>query len=344
MSSVQQIIQQLIVGQSVRSGKWLSLNARCCTHNGNHRPDTKQRGGFMFTADGGVGFSCFNCGFRARYSVGGYLSTKMKSLMQWHGASSQDILQAIMIAREVFKPNETDQSTSVKVNIQPRDLPKDAAPFEYWVSQPTPPIEFQSVLMKMNKRNPSLLDLSGFWWSPSIVHGMNSRFIVPFFYNNEPIGYTARSVDDVKLRFWNQYSDSVIYNIDALSDPTRNCILIHEAPIDAMFTRGVAICHYHMKETQLDILDRSDKVKVVVPDRDKDGRVFVHQAVQRGWSVAFPDWGYIEIDGVRRLVKDTEEAVRIYGRAFATYMIYDSILSSPLHIKTKTARWFKGIK
>ena len=43
---------------------WTSFNAPCCQHNGTSA-DTRQRGGLISNADGGVSYHCFNCGFKA---------------------------------------------------------------------------------------------------------------------------------------------------------------------------------------------------------------------------------------------------------------------------------------
>lgn len=343
MNGISEIVQKLIVGSSKRSGRWMSMNAVCCPHNGSHRLDTKGRGGFIFEPDGSFGYSCFNCGYKTRYQPGSYLSSKMTDLMKWCGASDTDIMRSKIIASELLDDEQLNSlPQKVKVNtLQPHDLPKNAAPFSYWINQTSPPDDFIKVLMSVNNRNETLLELDNLWWSPESSNEINKRFIIPFYYQHELYGYTARHIEENHFkRFFNQYEDSLLFNFDVLNDDRDN-IILHEGPLDAMITKGIAICGHSIKNTHIELLNNSGKNIIVCPDRDKDGKRLVYAALANNWKVSFPDWGYIEDDKERRLIKDTEEATKVYGRAFTVYQIYNSIKSTNLQIQQEMYRWFK---
>jgi DNA primase len=52
------------------------------------------------------------------------------------------------------------------------------------------------------------------------------------------------------------------------------------------------------------------KEVIVIPDQDKAGLMLIKQAIDYGWSVAFPTWD--------DHVKDCADAVQTYGKLFVT--------------------------
>jgi hypothetical protein len=64
-----------------------------------------------------------------------------------------------------------------------------------------------------------------------------------------------------------------------------------------------------------------------VPDRDAPGQKLINQAIEFGWSVAFPEW--------EDSVKDTADAVSKYGRLFVIQSILKSTESNKLKIDLK---------
>ena len=59
----------------------------------------------------------------------------------------------------------------------------------------------------------------------------------------------------------------------------------------------------------------------------------VDQALELGWSVAFPEWA----DGI----KDVNDAVKHYGRLYTLYSIINSKESNNLKIQLRMRKWFK---
>ena len=65
----------------------------------------------------------------------------------------------------------------------------------------------------------------------------------------------------------------------------------------------------------------------MVPDRDKPGEKLVNQAIEFGWSVAFPEW--------HEQIEDVADAVLNYGRLFTIQSILKSTESNRLKIDLK---------
>ena len=72
---------------------------------------------------------------------------------------------------------------------------------------------------------------------------------------------------------------------------------------------------------------------IVLADRDDAGIKMVDQALELGWSVAFPEWA----DGI----KDVNDAVKHYGRLYTLYSIINSKESNNLKIQLRMRKWFK---
>ena len=86
---------------------WISFDARCCQHQGES-PDTRQRGGIMYSGDGSVNYHCFNCGFKANYTPGRYLNNRFRKLLTWLNVPTSVIsklaMKAMAISQEVIVP------------------------------------------------------------------------------------------------------------------------------------------------------------------------------------------------------------------------------------------------
>lgn len=337
-----------LMGASRTAGRWTTTDAKCCPHvSHSHKQDTKGRGGWIFDS-GDVGYNCFNCGYKTKYQVGKYFPRKMESLLEWNGFDKMDILRMKQIAMELAESGdyEVDDSgnTFVSVNgFSKHELPKQAAPFSVWSQMKSPPRDFLTVLMAVHNRNPHLLDHCEFWWTPETDHYLNKKYIIPFYGNGEIIGYTARDINiNTRYRFYNQYDDSILFNYDELNNRNRNYILVHEAPMDAMLTNGVATCGTTIKHNHVQMLNKCGKQIIVVPDRDKNGNQFIQQALNNNWWVSFPEWGEIKEDNKTRLIKDLEEDSRVNGVPYACVNVYKHLAKTELDIRTKRPHWMRG--
>ena len=342
MNDIQAVMTSFV--GAVPYGRWASHNCPACIHNGQPRADTRKRGGARIEGDGGYSFNCFNCGYHAGWKPGMKFTEKMQNLASWYGATNTQLMAMILKADEMWQSGEyqldNSESAHVYSHITPRDMPSKAKPFSEWAAMPNPPKEFIDVVNGIYNRNPFMLQAIDYWWTPEKENMLNTRYLIPFTMNDQIIGYTGRSIKDIRLRYFNQYPSHVLYNFDLLNDEHVKDILVTEGPIDASLIGGVAICNYTFRENHIDWLTKCQKRIVVVPDRDKDGQSMVQQAIMAGFSVAFPDWGTIEENGEKRQIKDVEEAVRKYGRLYARHMIAKTIYTDTVDIRVQAARWF----
>lgn len=327
-------------------GRWIPHNCPACIYNGQPRNDTKKRAGQMHGADGSFSFHCFNCGFKTYWKPGFDCHRKILDLAGWYGITDQQKSLMIVCANDIKKSGDFDDSVGtsdyVKTNVIPKDMPEQAKPFSEWASMPNPPQDFIKVVQNIAKRNQSLLSTFDFWWSPETDLNLNDRYLIPFKMHGRVVGYTGRITwKHSKMKYLNQYPENILYNIDLLNDDTIKNIYVTEGPIDAELIGGVASCHFTIRDNQLDWLKQSKKNIIVVPDRDRNGRKMVEQAIQNGFSVAFPEWGhFIDEDGVKQVIGDVEQAVRKYGRLYNIHMIQKATYQSELEIRVRANQWF----
>jgi Toprim-like len=335
LTTVQDAVQQLLPAKrkiNSTSG-WTSFNAVCCHHNGESQ-DTRGRGGIITNPNGSVSYSCFNCGFKANYTPGRHLNYKFRKFLQWLGADDGQIkrltIDAIRV-RDLVAP-ESIQEEQQEVVFTPRPLPEGAktlASLAEWYTladDKNIPQDLDSAIGYLQAREARFIQYD-FYWTADTDHNMHKRVIVPFYWKNQLIGYTARSFEsNIKPKYYSQYDTNYVYNTD-LQTPEKSCVIVCEGPFDAMAIDGVAILGNECSEVQADIIDSLGREVIVVPDNDRAGAKLVEQAIEYGWSVSFPIW--------LETCKDISEAVIKYGRLYTLKAIIDGKESSKVKIELK---------
>ena len=339
MNDLQMLVSSITMTPMVIN-KWNSCNCPACHHIGHHRTDTRKRGGIYYGSCGEVTFNCFNCGFKTHYRPGFSIGKKFLSLMEYFGAGNEQKIELIIIAAK-YKDVEIEDKPRNSFSYTPIQLPPDAKSFVEIASSEQIPLAFRKVVEYIGLRNKHIIDAFDLYWSPSKENQLYERFIIPFKMRDEIIGYTARSINPYsKMKYFNQYPSNILYGYDELHNPLNHIIFVTEGPINAGLIGGVATCHYTIRDIQLEWLKQTKKKIVIVPDRDKDGQKMVEQAIQNGFSVAFPMWETITSGENKKRINDIDEATRVYGRLYTLYSIYKSIEDDEFSIRVRSRQWF----
>ena len=310
--------------RKVTPSGWVSFNAVCCHHNGTSA-DNRQRGGIMVNE--GVSYHCFNCGFKASWQPGRKLSVKLKKLMQWLGVSDDAITKCSLEAMRI----EEDSSYKGERNLIPvfidKAMPIGTKPLSEWITQS--PEELIPVLEYLASRNLYIDDYPWHWTDEA---GFNNRLIIPFYHEHRLVGYTARKITAGKPKYISEQQPGYVFNLDR-QHYERKYVLVTEGPIDAICVDGVAVMSAEISASQHALISQLQREVIVIADRDDAGIRMVEQALEFGWSVAFPDWA----DGI----KDVNDAVKHYGRLYTLYSIINSKESNNLKIQLQSRKWFK---
>jgi hypothetical protein len=196
-----------------------------------------------------------------------------------------------------------------KVTFEKKRLPEGALPLKEWADMLDQlPEDLQASLVEaiqyVNNRDQN--PYSGiFYWSP--LEGFESRVIIPFLYQRQIVGYTARKFTDGRPKYLSEQHPHFVFNVDE-QKADQKYILVCEGPFDALSVGGVALLTNGMGDQQARILNGLESEIIVIPDQDKAGLELIDKAIHYNFSVAFPNWD--------NDVKDVAEAVQRYGKLF----------------------------
>jgi len=293
---------------------WISFNAPCCVSNGESA-DTRQRGGIMYLPDGAVQYHCFNCGFKANFTPGRYLSTRFRKFLTWINVASSEIgklsMQAMKLSQEV-SPHQHTQKEEIKFTTAP--LPKDA-------------IKIASQIDYLTQRGMSHTEFD-FYYADQTHKG---RIIIPIVWQKRNIGYVARAIDpQTKPKYFANVQPGSLFNLDAQHWSRKHIILV-EGVFDAIAIDGVAILGSEINAKQKDQIDALNRKVIIVPDRDKAGSKLIDQACDWGWSVSMPPW--------HNDIKDINNAVIKYGKILTMQAILKHTYDSKAKIKVNEKLW-----
>lgn len=321
MGIVDTIFSYLPAKRKQTPSGWTKFNAVCCPHRGS-TPDTRGRGGIIRNAEG-CSYHCFNCGYKASYIAGRHLTHKMRQLLSWFGAPD-DVITKLSFEALKIESDQTELAAVTIPHFDDKPLPSDAikltvdTELEEWMF---PAIEY------IYSRDMTL-DTYDFYVSPK---ELKDRVIIPYKFENRIVGYTARKVTDGKPKYLSDQTPGYVFNMDAQLQDSEIVIVV-EGAMDALSVNGIALLGAEIMEKQALLINRLQKKVIVVPDRDKDGARTVNEAIELGWAVSMPDW---DAD-----IKDTNDAMRRYGKLYTLFSIINSAESYELKIRLKAKTWF----
>ena len=325
------ILTSLPANRKKTPSGWISFNAPCCVHNGE-TADKKKRGGIMTSADGTISYHCFNCGFKANYTIGRKLNQKMRTFMGYINIPEDTIRK---MAIEAMREEEGDVKYEQKkfVTFSKKELPKNAHKLEVWlekyVAKDLTEPQWQKIdaLLNYLKSRGIGPDWYDFMYSPDQHWDVNKRLLIPFYWRGDTVGFTGRMFEQSdKVKYYTDVQPGYVFNMDA-QDWSRKFVIVTEGPFDAITISGVSILGSEINDTQRELIDGLGRQVIVVPDRDAPGEKLIGQAKEFGWSVAFPEWG----DDVN----DVADAVAKYGRLFVLQSILKTAESNKLKIDLK---------
>ena len=338
IDSIQQTVLQLLPARR-KTGQngWTSFNAPCCVHNGE-TADTRGRGGVK-TGNGQISYHCFNCGYTASFIPGRHLTYKFRKLLAWLGADDNTVRRLVIEAvrlKDLIAPEEIKEPAE-EIKFEARTLPAEAKEikelnaFYLLGDYQQVPAEYLAAVEYVARRQININKYE-FYWTPEEAYNLHRRIIVPFYYEKNIIGYTARAIaDGIKPKYYSNHPADTVFNLDQ-QQADWQFVIVCEGPFDAMSVDGVAISGSEISDQQAELIDRLQREVIVVPDTDRAGRKLVDRAIELGWTVSFPIW--------QETCKDINEAVIKYGKLFVLKSILDARETSKLKIELKRKRLY----
>jgi hypothetical protein len=247
--------------------------------------------------------------------------------MQWLGVADDTITKCSLEAMRIEEDSSYQGERSLIPTFIDKALPLGSQPFKDWINNS--PSEFLPVLEYVYDRG---FDIDSYSWYWTDEAGFNNRLIIPFYHKGHLVGYTARKVTAGKPKYISEQQPGYVFNLDNQTYE-RKYVIVTEGPIDAICVDGVAVMSAEISASQHALISQLQREVIVLADRDDAGYRMVEQALEYGWSVAFPDWG----DGI----KDANDAIRQYGKLYTLYSIINSKESNNLKIQLRARNWFK---
>jgi hypothetical protein len=301
------------------SSGWQSFNAPCCVHNGETQ-DKRGRGGIILNGEA-ISYNCFNCGYKTGWQPGRPLSRKLRQFMDWLGTPESDIKRLVLTAIQL-KETAIEQNLipeEVEFNFEKKDFPEQSNPLAS---------DNKLILEYLHKRGLDENDYP-YYWTPRTETKFDRRVIIPFFWQGEIVGYTARLAVRGNPKYFTSTPAGYVFNMDRQTED-RKFVIVTEGPFDAIAIDGVAILGSDIGDAQVDLIESLNKQIIMMPDNDSAGNKLITQALKYNWDVSFPTW--------YDTCKDINEAVLNYGKIFTLKNILDNVQSTRLKIQLHQKR------
>lgn len=316
------------VGKLKLSSKgWKSRNCMLCQSRG-YTKDTRGRFGLKIESTS-ISSNCFNCAFSSHWDSGTQLSTSFKFLLKHLGADDNFIKS---IEFEIYKEthnlfnnqlqqdNKEEKIRSLFDKWPTKSLPDDSLSITEWLESGCTDPDFLQVTEYAIKRR--ILSLHEFYWCPSIKNQLNKRLIIPYYYKQNIVGFTARYAEDLKEKIIPKYHQSCpenfVYNLDHQDDWNRKYVILTEGVLDAWAVNGISSLG-EINQEKIDIINRLQKDIIVCTDRDKNGKMLVDAAINNNWMVSYPKWD--------NNIKDAAQAAEKYGKLLTIHSIISSAMT-----------------
>lgn len=289
------------------------------------------RGGWLFNGDMAF-YRCFNCGCKGSFDPNRDfpICKDMRKVLVAFGIDPKDAMflsYKNKMADEKSSESSEDEEPVVKpyinLYVKTYDTPDYFYPLlnanndiavaareklweKYGLKDTSYPFYLSSGVTKSDDPKEKL-----------IAKALMNRIIIPYFKKDELMYYQGRSLEDSdNQRYLNMNvpKTNIIFNIDALYRDFDRPLFIFEGAMDAIHVDGVAVMENNLSASQIEILNRSSRRKVIVPDvpqhttKVKENRLIQLGVFEQGWGIAIPELGTGS--------KDLCEGIKRYGKLF----------------------------
>ena len=315
---VEKVHRLLLDNLPIRTSKtpsgWNTMDCPMCT-------DKRKRGG-LITTGAKISYNCFNCGFTTGWEPNPTLGKKYKELATKLGADQTDIHTATVELLKYAEDLETEDASDYVYNLakfKNEKLPETAIVVDDLPEEH--PVRQYAIERGLIGLYPLL------YFEESLY---KQRLVVPFSYNGELVGWTARHINPPNKttpKYLHKMQPGYVFNIDRFADSKREIVIVTEGVFDAIMIDGIAIQGNSVGPEQAHLIEKLGKRIIVCPDRDKAGIDLIMQAAELGWEVSFPPW---HVD-----CKDAADAVNMYGRLATVSSIIKHATNNKLKIEVK---------
>lgn len=284
----------------VNSKGWSKCYCEVC---GDGKRTKGPRGGWLFEGDMAF-YHCFNCGVDGNFDPNREhpFSKDMRKVFDSFGIPSKEYNMVAYASKMTDEKGAPKKPERPAYTIQYFDIPDHFYPLKEAALGNVIAADARKFLREkyaLNQDSHEFYLSTGKYVGDDIrqvahVKALAGRLIIPFFKNGRMIFYQARALDDTSPKKYLNMDvpkTSVIFNMDALYRNMDRPLYVFEGVFDAMHVDGVAVMENNLTSNQIEILNKTPRKKVIVPDRKSDSKKLVQTGIEQGWGVALPEIG-----------------------------------------------------
>lgn len=311
----------LVHGSSAKG--WHSVYCEVC---GDGSRTKGPRGGWLFTDDACF-YNCFNCGIEGNFDPNREipLSKDMWKIFTSFGIEPKEFMAIAESKKSDDKKKVKRRRAKIPHIEEIPDYFKKLTEFSDTNERAEAARSFLWDSYRMKDTDyPFYLStgktLSNDKYERYLARTMKSRIIIPAFHREKMIYWQARIfMGESNKKYISasvEHSNNVLFGMDNLYSNIEYPLFVTEGFFDSWHLNGVAVMTNKIKNGRLEILERSPRKKIVVPDLNKDGMNLAEQAIEMGWGLSLPKI-LPEIDVCNAILR--------YGKLYTLKTIVDNV-------------------
>lgn len=280
-----------------------------CEVCGDGKRTKGPRGGWVFEGDMAF-YHCFNCGIKENFDPHREypFSKDMRKVFDAFGIPSKEY-NAVAF-RGKLGNSSTKKPEHKHLAIQYHDIPdhfyllKDA-PLSNVIANDARKFLREKYALTQDSY-PFYLSTGKSTDNSATVKALAGRLIIPYFKNGKLIYYQGRALNDGAAKKYLNMDipkSNIIFNIDMLYRNLDRPLYIFEGVFDAIHVDGVAVMENSLTSNQIELLNKSPRKKIIVPDRKSDSKKLVLSGLDQGWGIALPEIGTNNKDICEGIIK-----------------------------------------
>lgn len=316
VTSVHNLVLDYMPAKTKRTPSgWSTFDCPMCN-------DTRGRAG-VITSGAKISYNCFNCGYTTGWAPTPRIGKKFRDLSNRLGTTDKTVKEVVfnlMRHKDIF--DDIEDSFEIKFEkFKKVEMP------EHWneLDETSPPDATAVYEYAVNRQ----IDKHKLYYSNQLQ--FKNRVIVPFVYNQELVGYTARHINPPNKetpKYLMNSQPGYVFGLDNHVFADTKTIILMEGVFDAMLINGISCLGNTINEQQINQINSLKKRVILCPDRDAPGKELIRAVADVGWEVSFPPW--------HNDCKDVGDAVLKYGKLLTLDSIIKHSISNKIKIEVQS--------
>jgi hypothetical protein len=322
--TIEDLVREHIIFSHGETNGWHRVYCEVC---GDGKHTKGPRGAWLFQ-DEMCFYHCFNCPAEGSFDPNREFpfGKEMRSIFDAFNIPNNEY-NAIAYSKKVFGDGKERKPAPRKIEIKPIEVPDFFCELSKCnhnnviVQKAFDELKHRNITPDSYKFYLSTGKTKGGPREQAIARALMDRLIIPYFDNDgNMIYYQARAFEkNVTKKYINADTprSSVLYGMDRLNTDPEYPLYVTEGFFDAYHLKGVALLENSVTAPQLEMLKRSRRKKVFVPDKNADSSKVVDIFIKEGWYVSVPDIG--------SACKDIDDAIRKFGKLYTLQTVATNI-------------------